>query len=401
MTRAPPRSTLTYANPASFIWRNDGRPFELADYEALCRSASSTKQRGGESIGYRGIGFKAVAAVANTVTVDSGGARLTFSRSGAAAQLGTPLGETPLLRVPATVEPSTADHGALFTLALTADLHDQLDLSPAALLFLRNVTTVVLRRPGGTQTLKCERTATSVTLDDKAAVATFHRASDGDTVVLVPMDPHAETVAGRGGRLACFLPLNDELGLPAIASGHLLTDPSRTHAVLGDPSTQGVIQTVARLLAGLMTDTGHDASHRLWDLLVNGEDLRTLAMSGSSTAAGALLTGMKAALATTTWPFAVTDIAVDLADLPSLFPYGAPAALYADGATSQARALRTVFGIPTLRSDELVHQVAAGDPLRGHPRPTRVPPSRERSGRGTNADATRAGSRRQSSQGAA
>ena len=44
-------------------------------------------------------------------------------------------------------------------------------------------------------------------------------------------------------------------------------------------------------------------------------------------------------------------------DLPSLFPDGAPAALYADGATSQARALRTVFGIPTLRSDELVNQV--------------------------------------------
>ena len=116
--------------PGRLVWSNDGRPFELPDYEALCRSASSTKQRGGDAIGYRGIGFKAVAAVANTVAVDSGGVELTFNRSGAAALLGTQVGETPLLRVPAAVEPSSADRGATFTLALAADLHDQVDLSP-------------------------------------------------------------------------------------------------------------------------------------------------------------------------------------------------------------------------------------------------------------------------------
>lgn len=345
---------IDLTEPGRLVWSNDGRPFELPDYEALCRSASSTKKRGGDAIGYRGIGFKAVAAVANTVAVDSGGVRLTFDRSGAAGLLRTDVGETPLLRVPASIDPSPADCGATFSLELATDLHDQLDLSPAALLFLRNVTTVVLRRPAGIQTLRCERTASSVTLEDDGVVATFHRAADGDTVVLVPMDPHAETITGRNGRLACFLPLNDELGIPVIASGHLLTDPSRTHAVLGDPSTQSVMLAVARLLAGVMTEARSEASQRLWELLVDGEDLRTLAMSGTTTAAGVLLADMKTALATIKWPFAVTDVAVDPADLLSLFPDGAPAALYAEGATSQARALRTVFGMPTLRSDELV-----------------------------------------------
>ncbi len=38
---------------------NDGRDFNQKDLESLCRSASSNKLRG-ETIGYRGIGFKSV-----------------------------------------------------------------------------------------------------------------------------------------------------------------------------------------------------------------------------------------------------------------------------------------------------------------------------------------------------
>jgi len=41
-----------------FVVGNDGRPFTIQDVEALCRSGSSNKYRGGNTIGYRGIGFK-------------------------------------------------------------------------------------------------------------------------------------------------------------------------------------------------------------------------------------------------------------------------------------------------------------------------------------------------------
>jgi hypothetical protein len=51
------RVTVSVASDGSVNWANNGRPFNASDAEALCRSATSTKTRG-QSIGYRGIGFK-------------------------------------------------------------------------------------------------------------------------------------------------------------------------------------------------------------------------------------------------------------------------------------------------------------------------------------------------------
>ena len=45
---------------------NDGLPFSRNDFYSLCRSAFSEKKRG-QSIGYRGIGFKSVVGMANEV----------------------------------------------------------------------------------------------------------------------------------------------------------------------------------------------------------------------------------------------------------------------------------------------------------------------------------------------
>ena len=50
---------------------NNGRCFTESDFESLCRSAASSKHRG-ESIGFRGIGFKSVVGLAESVHVISG-----------------------------------------------------------------------------------------------------------------------------------------------------------------------------------------------------------------------------------------------------------------------------------------------------------------------------------------
>ena len=59
--------TITELGDRTWSWANNGRPLTSADAEALCRSASSTKRRGGDSIGYRGIGFKSLAAIASRI----------------------------------------------------------------------------------------------------------------------------------------------------------------------------------------------------------------------------------------------------------------------------------------------------------------------------------------------
>ena len=54
------------------IVANNGRPFTFDDVEALCRSGSSNKSRGNNTIGYRGIGFKSVVNLASRIYVFSG-----------------------------------------------------------------------------------------------------------------------------------------------------------------------------------------------------------------------------------------------------------------------------------------------------------------------------------------
>jgi hypothetical protein len=51
---------------SGFVVGNNGRPFTIHDVEALCRSGSSNKRRGGSTIGYRGIGFKSASHDAYT-----------------------------------------------------------------------------------------------------------------------------------------------------------------------------------------------------------------------------------------------------------------------------------------------------------------------------------------------
>ena len=58
---------------------NAGERFSRNDFYSLCRSAFSDKTRG-QSIGYRGIGFKSVVGMANEVHLLSGALRATFSR---------------------------------------------------------------------------------------------------------------------------------------------------------------------------------------------------------------------------------------------------------------------------------------------------------------------------------
>ncbi|GMN11267.1 hypothetical protein MTsPCn9_11260 [Croceitalea sp. MTPC9] len=86
-----------------FIIGNNGREFSINDLESLCRSGSSNKQRGGSTIGYRGIGFKSVVNIANKVSIDSGDYRFTFNRQKTQKVLEFDL-EVPLIRIPHPID---------------------------------------------------------------------------------------------------------------------------------------------------------------------------------------------------------------------------------------------------------------------------------------------------------
>ncbi len=82
-----------------FIIGNNGKPFTKNDVEALCRSGSSNKHRGGETIGYRGIGFKSVVNIANVINIISGDFKFSFNRKKTIHALDNIL-DVPLIRIP-------------------------------------------------------------------------------------------------------------------------------------------------------------------------------------------------------------------------------------------------------------------------------------------------------------
>lgn len=82
-----------------FIVGNNGIEFTIDDVEALCRSGSSNKRRGGNTIGYRGIGFKSVVNLAKQIFVFSGGFNFYFEKSVTQQTLHSD-SNVPLIRVP-------------------------------------------------------------------------------------------------------------------------------------------------------------------------------------------------------------------------------------------------------------------------------------------------------------
>ncbi|MFE3195412.1 sacsin N-terminal ATP-binding-like domain-containing protein [Nocardia sp. NPDC059240] len=377
--------TITELDGGAWSWANNGRSFTTADAEALCRSASSTKRRGGDSIGYRGIGFKSLAAIASHIDVQSADVAFTFDRSIATGLLGEQSPSiVPLIRIPCEIRSTAKIDGAVFTIFGRLGAEASLDaIDPVSLLFLRHVGRVDISTPARDVTISVGRDGSNVTLHDDAGAAHFGLLRHGTATVAVPLDPHAQSLTGLRGRLACGLPLDDEPGLPVAVSGDLLTDPSRTHAVVGDESTQQVLSDAAAAIAIELTTPEAPLFQRLWELVLEGEDLRSHLVSSHPTVSGALLTALQRVMKTLPKNFAYSPLPLTAGDVTRIFPKGAPAALYTKKNQPSARALKAVLGLDTLEveqlvdgplvaqlSDELIAQLGAhlGEMARGYGR---------------------------------
>jgi hypothetical protein len=350
--------TVTGLGDRTWSWENNGRPLTAADAEALCRSASSTKRRGGDSIGYRGIGFKSLAAIASRIDIRSSDVAFAFDREVTARLLGEQSASAvPLIRIPCEVRSADRVDGATFTISGRDGGDAPLDaIDPTSLLFLRHVDRIDICTPERHVTISVDRDDLRVTLRDQAGSASFGLLQQRTATIAVPLDARAQSLTGLRGRLACGLPLDDEPGLPVAISGDLLTDPSRTHAVVGDESTQRVLADAASAIAYALSTPGAPLFQRLWELVLEGEDLRSLLMSSHPTASNALLTELQRAMKSQPKPFAYSQLPLTADDVSRIFPAGAPAALYTKQNQSSARALKAVLGLETLDVQDLVNQ---------------------------------------------
>jgi hypothetical protein len=156
------RVNVSVASDGSVRWANNGRPFNASDAESLCRSATSTKTRG-QSIGYRGIGFKSLAAVSSHIEVKSAGVSFSFDRNESIRLLNgkghtTQPTDIPLIRIPSRISHTDSTDGADFLIApLNSSPRVLGPIDPLALLFLRHVETLTVTRDGKEDRYTIER----------------------------------------------------------------------------------------------------------------------------------------------------------------------------------------------------------------------------------------------------
>lgn len=279
------------------ICANDGRPFSRNDFYSLCRSASSDKKRG-QSIGYRGIGFKSVVGMVSEVHLLSESLEATFSRQLSHESLGMDV-PTPLVRIPHPLalpadkqlaeklaEIRAAGFSTIFIFGGIdrAKIEEEFALFDAEyLLFLRNITEAKLTG-SKERRYSCVREAlhdhcrgVQIVSDDRRSNWQIHSFARCDIAFSlldgkpVPLNPSSALVHA-------FLPTLEQTGLGIRINADFSTDPSRTRIVFDDFTGECVASAadaVADLLREALQKTPIDNDTAL--CLAPTFDLATLA----------------------------------------------------------------------------------------------------------------------------
>ncbi|MGN7227974.1 DUF3883 domain-containing protein [Dietzia maris] len=282
---------------------NSGKVFSELDFRSICRSASSKKSRG-ESIGYRGIGFKSVVGLATRVHLISGELSATFDRKLTRATLGLPDLPVPLVRIPHPMSLNDADlnqtihtlkehgHRTFFILSGIDKVQVENEFEKFDsdhLLFLRNVEKV--RTSFSREELfSCRRETRadgSVELETTSPTTreTWRILSgDGVSVAVATESGRAVPLKRSESLVHAFLPTQEDTGIPARINGDFSTDPSRTRVVL-DKDTDVQLDRVAKLVSTIISkaaSSNSEADHTLVQCLTPYVDDVTLQFERSS-----------------------------------------------------------------------------------------------------------------------
>ncbi len=339
------------------VYANNGRIFSSVDFESLCKSASSSKERG-KSIGYRGIGFKSIVNICTNAIVASGDLRCAFDRVRTASLLQCS-SDVPLVRVPhklTTVEKSICNevlqnfpnYSTYFILGgLNEDSINQefSSLSPEHFLFLRNLSNVSIKLLGGNNKLSLgiERIQAATPANPDLSVTDVVISSDlqqslsrWSVVTKNDVSVAAKTVDGVPSRvqkqealLHAYLPTQTISGIGARVNADFSTDPSRTRLKY-DSTTEEAISNVASLATDIIYELSASPDSLYWrgfvDSLIPYPDFKILELQGNKFCTSLLpklklsnIEGNENKKSLTMWPDIYKDIESICSKLPSSF----------------------------------------------------------------------------------
>ena len=242
---------------------NNGDLFTSTDIISLCRSGSSTKQRGDGRIGYRGIGFKSVAGIAKQIKIISGRTGFYFSKEKTKSVLDINT-DVPLIRIPYKLteeDISTSKNGETHFIFSDLDnrvIDDEIkDFDVASMLFLSHINRITIKTKSfhldceksilndGVVELKINGNVTSRWLIKGQSSSRIGLKIDG--VDIVP-------ASDEESKIHSFLPTNEFAGANLKINGDFSTDPSRK-SVDFDERSLLALHDCAMLIFDLIVDS--------------------------------------------------------------------------------------------------------------------------------------------------
>lgn len=281
-----------------FAVGNDGRPFTIEDVEALCRSGASHKHRGGNTIGYRGIGFKSVVNLARVVYVLSGEYVFFFDKV-ATTRIFPDVSDVPLIRIPhlssGATDSSLLNEAAQLkinldyqTLFVFKDLNERLsseeflEFDKSSLIFLNNLRFVELAFRGGNRKILVESNwdrnkQHTIRIKEDDAVdewEVLHSARDAK--IMVAMKKFHDNIIPAlrvESVFHSFTPTVEFAGAYLKLNGDYSTDPSRKTIDLDEHSQRSFDESVSIISNAIISLLNRQATKRgFFTAFVNARD---------------------------------------------------------------------------------------------------------------------------------
>lgn len=264
---------------SSLIIANDGLPFSEQDLIAICRSGASNKRRG-QTIGYRGVGFKSTTAISSEIIIHSADVFFTFSKKACAKRLGVDEDSVPTVRVPFPVKVASVPHATLKALdeykangfttffiftdpRLEKISREFAEIDEGWLLFLQNTCTVDIKCGGTTKVVSIKRNR----LSDRESIVKgaandydWYVVSNTEASVAFQCDGNSAIVPCGDNEAVfhCFMPTLDKTGYSFKVSADFSTDPSRKH-IIQDASTESAMKSAQDIIARTVIHAAKEA----------------------------------------------------------------------------------------------------------------------------------------------
>ncbi len=275
--------TIVYIKGNDIYFANNGRPFDENDLVAISRSGASGKERG-QTIGYRGIGFKSTSYISNDIIIYSNNAYFTFSKSVCAHVLKVRENDVPTIRIPIAVESPhqeiTQTVGELLQCGYTTvfvfknaniqALSDEINsIGVGHFLFLNNINECIIQDNLATKNCfklyRCQNNVNNHIIyeanNDKQEWIIYQK--NKVSVAFLSKDGVIVPCLESDAVYHCFLPTIDKFIIKCKVNADFSTDPSRKHITIDD-KTKSLLSIVADILFEVLKNAVNTANSQVF-----------------------------------------------------------------------------------------------------------------------------------------